>query len=256
MALKSRNPWGRKGGLDAQRADLWLLDLNQASGNGNTLISTLKSYFPAQMDGISSDELPYTAYAVTLPELRIEPATMYRSSTPYTIPAADGVVGEVRVNFRVTSDTSSATYTILELWKELARVGRQGYYYTGTPIKTSGGANRYTVPFRFDVPLQFYRGVDITKLVYTTNATFHSSDDLGNTASDGRRIQSLEDLQTAFASTEGALDPAASYILKSCWCKAILMSELSHDTAGTTINIVAALQPEYIVDAKKMIGTN
>lgn len=250
MAIKTQNPWGVAQGYDQQRSDLWVVDLREAtlvsSVRSGKLIDILKEFFPNQMGTLNVEELPYTAYSVSLPAQSVTTETFYRSSTPYPMPGMDAQTESMRIVFRHTSGLTSPTYMVLELWKELARMGRLGHGNDGVLLPYPG----YTAPFRFDLPIRLYAGAITgnTSPEQVAGGLSLNSDtftDSGNTG-------------LVFGESSGAvtLTPSATYIAKRCWVQSLQLTEMSHETGNQLLGIQAQLAVQYIFDGKNTLNGN
>jgi hypothetical protein len=101
MLVKSRNMWGTPGGLESQRGDLWVLDLEEVLRQiqrSSTLSTSVLRGLPA-----NGQTLHY-ARSVSFPEARIADVEVRTGNTPKMYPGFDESVGGVRVDFILDAD--------------------------------------------------------------------------------------------------------------------------------------------------------
>jgi hypothetical protein len=182
------NPWGKPGadvtGLsrahyayDAQRADLWQMDLSGVVQRvSNQLLALISSTGSDQAHELN-DNLPppteaiYWVQSVDLAELRIDSPVVPRDTLPYLMPGADAAPGPVRMTFLVdagspTPPRGSRLLSLLYAWRSLARVGRgsfDGGFADQSDYELSMGlidANSATMQpdYRYDVVVNLLRG--------------------------------------------------------------------------------------------------
>jgi hypothetical protein len=114
-----KNPWGTQraeGGLEPQRADLWIVDIDSAVRKIRRVLS------------LPLPEIQYFyAQSVALPELVVRPDQFRRDSRPYNMPSFDEPLQPVRITFLVDNtddEQSSDIYTVLDAWRTVVRAGR------------------------------------------------------------------------------------------------------------------------------------
>lgn len=172
--IRQKNPWGRPGGLEIQRADLWVLDLepvrefiiqrNRAAGVSQSLPYDTRFY----------------ARQVQLPEDRMDTKVVMRGSNRYHMPDYDQPLGEIRVEFihdapaavfpqevMITTPPEempgSLIFRVIYAWREMARVARGERTSPSTDVVELDLApmrinERGPLTYRFDIDCHLLRG--------------------------------------------------------------------------------------------------
>lgn len=173
------NPWGKgvgtdgdsAGAMDAQRTDLWQLDLQAVVARiTSALRSSNNLYYDAMPDPGSAR---YYARSVDIPGLTVEGVVVMRDTLPYTMPGADKAPAPVTVTFLVDTPTpapylGSKLITLLYSWRALVRAGRGAFDGGFSPSNTSfeisfglaDAADKGSLQpnYRFDVPFNLLQG--------------------------------------------------------------------------------------------------
>lgn len=151
--IKQQNLWGKAAteGLEPQRADLFMLDLDSASKGVAKAAGTRALTL-----------LPQFARSVTFPENRVKSEPVRRDSIPYQMPSWDDPLDPVKIVFFLdTSDTedSSSVVEFLDTWLALVRAGR-GSRKNGfsSPAGHLLLNSDYRVDFNFNVTVHLLRG--------------------------------------------------------------------------------------------------
>lgn len=150
-----QNIWGLDGGLEAQRADLWLLDLSAVCRH-------LRTLDPRAVPAVDLTQLPkedsLAAYArqVSFPaaQTKVKPFTV--GTVPRNMPGYLTELEQVRIEFihdAPGESLPSAVMTVLSAWAGLARTGRDGGLPTGKLLSSS-----YKPIYRFNVPILLLQG--------------------------------------------------------------------------------------------------
>ena len=199
------NPWGKGIGpsgqsanaLDAQRVDLWQLDL---SGVVKVLEQSLNKMAQSSMPALGSSvyghhthtvsfmsanathmtsilpspsDAAYYVRSVELPELSIDAQPVFRDALPYMMPTLDKPPGTVNITFLVDSPApntprGSKLLTLLYAWRALVRAGRGSFdggfsvnesyeFAFGLQDAASNGSSLQPT-YSFDTPLNLFRG--------------------------------------------------------------------------------------------------
>jgi hypothetical protein len=144
--IEQTNVWGRSQGQEAQRLDLWVLDMTNA-------VKQIAEQLSVQLPDIPG----YFASSITLPELRIQPEVVRRDSRPYNMPSWDLPVDVVRVNFIMDANPDRdqpAIYQVLDSWRTLVRAGRGAM---STEMSFHLNSN-YRIDYNFDLLVYLLRG--------------------------------------------------------------------------------------------------
>jgi hypothetical protein len=143
------NPWGAiadGGGEEAQRTDLWMVDLSSP-------IRGVQS----QLNLVLPDIPSYFAQSVSFPELRVKADQFRRDSRPYNMPAFDDPPDPVKITFILDArgdDKSSRIYTVLDKWRAIVRAGRGGMSEElGVFLN-----NNYRIDFAFNINVFLLKG--------------------------------------------------------------------------------------------------
>lgn len=228
MVVRSLNPWAKVGGLEPQRADLWILNLEKvlAAVRANPQFSGLDLPDP--------DTTRYYARQVILPEVRMTEVESRTNSIPKMFPGYDEPIGGVRIDFLVDAwqatsngkfpvqpQIQSRIYNLLNSWHQLARVGRQMRASTqdGFQLLLDENPRSYATYFKFDAIIQLYSGL----IEDTTQLSTESSNSIA----------------------EG-VEPTSSFNLRKSWVSSIQIGNLDHATNGL-LTVSATLVPEAIV---------
>ena len=174
------NLWGRgasvpgqpfAGGYDAQRTDLWQLDLRGVA-------SHISASFINAKWGIYADNLPdpsvaaYYARSIELPELSVDAQPVVRDTLPYSMPAADKPAGLVSMTFLIDVPVPQTSFgskfvALLYAWRALVRAGRGAFdggfdtnmsYEVALGLQDAADNGSLQPNYRFDVPLNLLRG--------------------------------------------------------------------------------------------------
>jgi hypothetical protein len=238
VVVNPKNPWGQLGGLEAQRSDLWVIDMSN-------VLRWMRLNYPRLTPLPQAPE--YFARQILFPEDRINAEVIQRNSIPYQMPGYDTPLGEVRVDF--IHDTAVANqavvapaqigstkfgispgvqksqiFTMLSFWKELARVGRGGRSLSALSVPlpdTIGELNQLSgfFQFQFDVDVVLLRGLHYDPMFDT-----------------GTSDVSIKELEIT-----------CSYRLVRCWCAAIQLATLNQTQGNEVYTVTASLYPEDIV---------
>jgi hypothetical protein len=230
MVVKSQNMWGKAGGYEAQRADLWVLDLELIAG------AIRRSAFAGRLELPPQGETLHFARSVAMPEARIAEVEVKALNTPKLYPGFDEPTGGVRVDFLMDADSTgldpgslnvtstsqlnrSKIYSLLYGWRILTRIGRLPYASEdiAVPLPTLPVALGNT--FKFDVKLYFLKGV--TEDQTDINAGFS----VGNTA---------------------GMEVSMAYILRKCWISSIQLNGIDQNSGNSPLTVSAVLIPEEI----------
>lgn len=157
MRIKhQQNLWGSpSSGYDAQRSDLWQLDLRHA-------VSALQEQ---KVFSRGFEDSALFTVSVSLPQLGVKGVEIRRESKPYFMPDFDEAVGMTKVTFLLDAGDnqdghslvySSDIYKFLDAWRKMVRAGRgQMSFETEVLLDQS-----YRVNFRYDLVLKFLRATD------------------------------------------------------------------------------------------------
>jgi hypothetical protein len=226
--LNATNPWGKIGGIEPQRSDLWTLDLEQA-------LKSLRGSFGEQFSLPDANTTKFYARSVTYPETKIAPYESKKHSVPLQYPGMDEPLGEIRVDFIIDAGQvdSSGTFiaqansrilNLIRLWHEAARVGRP----TRSPVESSVQAWLGTQPlpisnlFKFDVIVRYFTGLITDNSLNTT------------------------DSDSGFG--QDSLTPTTVVKLMRCWVASYQLNQLDHESQGLSKLTVAFIAEAIVPD--------
>ena len=187
------NPWGKgigpngqsAGALDAQRVDLWQLDLSgvvKAVGSAAFVTQTNQNSLAyltggGQINSVlqslpESTEATYYVRSVELPDLSVDAQPVFRDALPYTMPMMDKPPGAVNITFLVDSPApntprGSKLITLLYAWRALVRAGRGSFdggfnvnesYEFAFGLQDAAPRGSLQPTYSFDTPLNLFRG--------------------------------------------------------------------------------------------------
>lgn len=225
MVVKSRNNWGTAGGMEAQRGDLWVLDLE------TVLADVRAASFSRRLELPQTGDTLQFARQVSFPEGRIGEVEVKALNTPKLYPSFDEAVGGVRVDFLVDSVSTSLgfsgvtlssivkrskIYSLLYGWRILTRVGRLPYGSEDLSVLLPTGPSPLGPIFKKDVKLYFLQG-----------ATDESGD----------------------------MSVSMAFIMKKCWISSIQLNNVDQ-SSSQPLTITAVIVPEEIYPIDPPITAN
>lgn len=225
MVIKSINPWSKAGGLEPQRSDLWVANLEPA-------VKALSAI--EQFQGITLPERGtsrYYARQVIFPDVGISEYESKTHSIPKTYPGYDEQLGNVRMDFLVDAGHTKSTdgtllpqvnsrlYNLIRLWHQVARVGRptRSVREDSIAIPLQAVPTSYANFFRFDIQILLYSGTDFDNSQYPTEG--------------GVNVEGLS--------------VTSNLVLRRCWVKAYQLGNLDHETNGM-FKLTVSFAPESI----------
>lgn len=228
MVVKSRNNWGTAGGIEAQRGDLWILDLE------TVLADVRRASFSSRLELPQPGDTFQFARQVSFPEARIGEVEVKALNTPKLYPGFDDAVGGVRIDFLVDSATTalsfdggvtltskikrSKIYSLLYGWRILTRVGRLPYGSEDMAVLLPTDPRPLGTIFKKDIKLYFLQG---------------SSDETGE------------------------LEVSMAYAMKRCWISSIQLNNVDQSsTQPLTITAVVIPEEIYPIDPSPTIRGN
>jgi hypothetical protein len=160
-----RNGWGSAGGADAQRADLWQVDLSSVIAG----VRRAGGWCPESIP-------PYFAASISLPELRVKPEVYRRDSRAYQMPSFDDPLDSVKIMFHLDDATlatrdqnvvaKSMIYRVMDLWRKVVRAGRGAL---GAEDSIPLNAN-YTIEYAYPIYVYLLRGYGLPPTSFTQTA--------------------------------------------------------------------------------------
>lgn len=182
------NPWGRASNAgrwtyDAQRADLWQIDLSGVVSQIRGMLTAIQGNVLSNFRGAGqasslqnnlpvSTEALYLAQSVDLSELRVDTTTVFRDTLPYLMPGMDSVPGAIKITFLVDAGSPSPTkgsklLSLLYAWRAMSRAGRGSFEggFSNQPdyelaFGLADASNNGTLQpnYRYDVVINLLRG--------------------------------------------------------------------------------------------------
>ena len=169
------NGWGKSGGADPQRADLWQVDLS-------SVIAGIRKVSAA---GLCPEYIPpYFAASLSLPELKVKPEVYRRDSRAYQMPGFDEPLDAVRIVFHLDDATlatrnqdvvsQSLIYRVLDLWRKVVRAGRGA---TGVEDSIDLDAS-YKIEYAYPIYVYLLRGYGLPPTSFTQSAVIRQGQQL------------------------------------------------------------------------------
>jgi hypothetical protein len=228
MVVNSRNVWGNAGGIEAQRGDLWVLDLE------TVLDAVRRSSFANRLELPTPGSTIQFARSVSFPEGRIADVEVKALNTPKLYPSFDEPVGGVRVDFLVDSVTTGYTgssivktskiqrskiYSLLYGWRILTRVGRLPFNSEDIAIPLPASPTPVGTVFMKDVKLYFLQGT----------------------------VKDQSDIDTSLplGSAGAGLDVSMAFVLKKCWISSLQFNNVDQSSTQP-LTLTATLIPQEI----------
>jgi hypothetical protein len=227
------NLWGRNKGLEAQRADLWVVDMKRA-------VDLVRAI--TRLESIPKDDnVNFAARQITFPEEGVDTKEFRRGTgVPYMMPDMDMPTGTTNMTFLHESTSGDGSLmSFFNAWKSLVRLGRGGSGDDALPCDIisfdnmqasefkASGLRRETGQwdywdYRADVVVRLLRGVDVENLVKNLGA--------GN-------VSAYQEWEVG-----------GEYILRDAWPSRVQLGELSYDSGNALLNIRVQFQCAKVVD--------
>jgi hypothetical protein len=233
--IRTVNPWSKSGGMEPQRSDLWILNLEK--------VLAAVSAIP-QFENLSLPEPKTTRYyarQVIFPEVQVAEFQSKRHSIPTSFPGYDEPISGVRVDFMVDawtmtsnpaqavqSQMNSRIYNLLRCWHQMARVGRQ--------MRTSIDDN-FQIPLE-EVPRSYANFFKFDVVVQLMSGVFSNPFDADN-------VGASTTSSTELLSTTDGFEVTTRVIMKRCWVSALQLGTLDQAQNGW-FTVTATLIPEAI----------
>jgi len=246
------NQWGRRGGENPQRNDLWQVDLSSVVVGINLAFETefriVPKWYPA---------------SIRIPEPKVKAEATRRDSRSYMMPSWDEPFDPIMLNFLVddggyrTKQNTAVTpyseiYAILDAWRRMVRSGRGSVGAETEPLRLN---ENYQQPFLFPIYLWTARGVRPVNALAAAYSRAAATSPLGDPATmfPGSTSAAIANKYATLstdkfsASMQRAMETSGIYILESCWLGGFKLAELSYRgsdvlTCEATIHTANVLQ--------------
>lgn len=258
---EQRNLWGSAGerSPNAQRADLWVLNLENVV---NGLNSQIRADSSTTLNPLQSVQT-YFAQSVTCPELKVNSEPFYRDSRPYMMPMKDEPLGMITVKFIMetpTSPTRSVVYQLLDTWRAYVRGGRGAYTAEGQVPRLN---SEWKLTYAFDVVMTLYRGCLNSEVEMVDYFSGVSSEYYGDKTAFIQELNALDDpelkkkrLESMRVSAGFNDGPAITNDIKKCgtfcfdkmWLSSFKMSELNYQQGNQFVTLEAQFFAENLRD--------
>lgn len=226
---EQRNLWGAAGDntVNAQRADLWSMDLSNVVNGLNAQIGFGNTPGLAKLQSVPT----YFIQSVALPELKVNAEAFRRESRPYMMPLNDEPPGDIKVKFYLENPTTpqgSVVYRLLDTWRAFVRAGRGAYSTEGYVDQVSFSQ---TLPLRyaFDTALILYRGSAVPQII------------------DNLTAQDETNAHYPLGATND-LKECGSFTLSKTWLSSFRVSELNYAQGNQLVLIEATFYADNIAD--------
>lgn len=261
IVSEQRNLWGVQGrdAPNAQRADLWTLDLSNAV---KSLNQQIRSQGATELSTLLPVET-YFAQSVTLPELKVNAEAFRRDSRSYMMPMNDEAPGPISVKFYLETNVTprkSIVYQLMDTWRAFVRGGRGAYTNEGfVPSLPSS----WVLSYAFDITVSLYRGCLNSEVEIIDYFTGVSAEYYGDKTAFMEEVNRIKDPELrekrlrSLRTSAGLFDPlgikndlkrSSSYSLDKCWLSSFKLSELSYATGNQLVMIEATFYADNIRD--------
>ena len=249
--------WGRTGGPEPQRTDLWVVDfksvlvgLNKSATSGRNTVSpdigpsipTLVPYIPPKLSS-------YYAQSVTLPDLKVRSEPVRRDSRPYPMPSWDEPLEAITMTFILDcqgpgdvakTPHTSDIYQMLDMWRSVVRAGR-GSMSREYSIRLN---ESYSINYAFDVRVQMLKGTTPQSAIELMSS---------NEDTDPRYMPMLVGTGN-FAEPNTDLRAGLQFSLVNCWLASFKLGELSYADAKVEL-LTAVFYADDILQANSSEDT-
>lgn len=241
------NVWGKTGGPNPQRSDLWQVELTDAISGIN---EALKWY---ARPWVNADDLPpYYIAAVTLPELKVRAEPVRRDSRAYNMPSWDEPLDAIKIVFimddggvsRLNNDAklSAGIIRLLSGWRALVRAGRGSVGLEKSAemgdgsIKVGGFNDNYQLSYQWPIYVNLCRGGRIraasstrTASVPAINQGYQSTFDGG--ADDVSKVRNQMQVSSAGfqAQISDGMELSTVFRLENAWLSGYRVSDLNYE---------------------------
>jgi hypothetical protein len=251
--------WGAQANkaLNAQRADLWTMDLSNVVRSLNTQIST------GGVSNLTNLQLlqPYFVQSVSLPELKVNAEPYRRDSRPYMMPVFDEPLGAITARFYLETPTSpqgSVVYHLMDTWRAFVRGGRGAYTREGNIPKLDAN---FQIQYAFNASLTLYRGCTVPEIIdyFTGVGQEYYGDktafiqEVDGIKDPDLKIKRLNALRTSAGlfddlGVKNDLEMCGLYSLEKMWLSSFKLTEFNY-TQGNQLTLVeATFYADNIVD--------
>ncbi len=230
----AKSPWGVS--LDAQRADLWEIDLAKAVGKMvRTLISNGAA--PDWINVVNEHNLKFTARSVAFPSRQLATNPIRLNNTIGNFPGysqPSGVMSIVFLHENDPTDDRNACWLALEIWRAFSRAG-QGFSFVNQGKSqlnlslldaSSSTTGQYgLIPdYVHDVTVTLLRGPSMAE-GYSANSEY---------------------------GPEYSLVTGAKYIVRQAWLSEFQLGEISYEAGTKLLEIKASFSiNDYHLDATR-----
>jgi hypothetical protein len=208
--LNFTNPWGNSPDAEAQRSDLWSLNLNPITDlvQNPTGVDISGEFEKYQQQALIGNAADYYTQRIVLPENVMSTIQVIVGTQGVHLPGYDEPLGPCRIDFLhevVANPTqlaqSSRLYNLLRCWWMLGMAGQERFGRVILPLEDETSRPSY----RADLDLIFHKG-------------------------------------TSPDTDAPALDDGATYQLVDCWMSDLQIMDFDYHSSGEPASIVATLQ--------------
>jgi hypothetical protein len=242
--------WGRQGGENAQRSDLWQVDLTSVILGINSALGTqfrvLPRWYPA---------------SIQIPEPKVKAEPTRRASRMYMMPGWDEPFEAVTMSL-IVDDASNVrrvgngipegeVYAILDAWRSLVRSGRGS---VGSEFDPPVLDENYLSTYAFTIYVYLLRGISPSTKFFVDQSRVRANQ---ATNSDANAMFGSQDspaqrsVRTASQSSgvpfATGLDIAGMLVLEEAWLSGFKLGQLAYQggsilTCDATIQVANVLQ--------------
>lgn len=257
-----KNPWGREGGPNPQRTDLWQVDLSEVIKGVNATIKAVQAVnFPTLPD------VPrYFPASISIPEQKVRAEMVRRDSKPYNMPSWDEPLDSFKILFvmddggknSVSDESQSTIYTILDIWRSLVRAGR-GAMGAEPSIRLD---DHYRIDYAWPIYLYMLKGYSLpkqffgskrTRLQGPEGATYEVAFDGDSAANIEEQVTYVNSAAANFSnymSQMSTLEVAQILHFDGAWLSGFKVVDLDYNQASTA-HIEASFFAESILQVRR-----
>jgi len=229
----AKNPWGVVPRYEAQRTDLWLLDLSGVCTALHLLLRSQGGTIGALANALpNANDAVFFGSSVVFPEQTVSSIVSKRDSRVYNSPAEDAALGAARITFITDADADgsagrSRLGALLEAWRLVVRAGRGSVATGGQSLSLAeASATGSLIPdYAHNISVLLLRGI---------------SQDLAGDLVSGRSTLSN-------AASTAVLDVAEQRVLVRAWVSTIQSSDLRYTGGANSLEYQTSIFAEDII---------
>ena len=254
-----KNPWGRQGGPNPQRTDLWQVDLSEAiKGINGVLDQAFEDGQAVKFPALASVPRYFPA-SISIPEQKMKAEMVRRDSRAYNMPSWDEPLDSFKISFVVddggkfgaaAGDTcQSFIYTVMDIWRSVVRAGR-GAVGSESSIRLD---SNYRIDYAWPIYLFMLKGYSLPKQFFgSQRQRVNMGDQAYDVAFSGapaaieEQVTYVQQASQNFASymqQQSTLEISQVLHFENAWLSGFKLVDLSYETAK-----VAAIEATFYAE--------